>query len=131
MNAGDHWHDRAVALVPFVERHGPVATHALVVAEVVALLGARGGGKAARTGCAMIHDAARVRVPTAVDLDAAMDIVVRYDGGLSLCDALSLHYVADEDVRDILSFDADFDGKGVRRVCEPPGPRRPRRPRGS
>jgi predicted nucleic acid-binding protein len=49
-----------------------------------------------------------------------MPHVVRFDGALSLCDALFVQPMARQDGSAILSFDSDFDKAGLRRL--PPLP---------
>lgn len=112
----DQWHAGARRLVRVAERRAPLETHALVVGEVVAVVGSSAGGKAARQAYEGMRDNAIVHVPALDDLDEAMHDVVRYDGTLSLSDTLSLHLMRRRGIRDILSFDRDFDGKGVRRL---------------
>lgn len=127
MDPDDQWHDQARALLPFAKRNVPLHTHALGVAEVIAIVGGRLGGKVAREAYARLRDTTEIHLPSLEDLDEAMTHVVRYDGTLSLSDALALHVMRREGIGDILSFDKDFDGKDVNRVHQPPGPRRPRR----
>lgn len=131
MDDEDRWHAAAKALLPYAQKRLPLHVHALAVGEVVAIVGSHHGGKAARQAYAMLKDTTTIHAPSVDDLDAAMEHVLRYDGTLSLSDALYLHLMAREGASHILSFDADFDGKGVERVSAPP-PRGPkaRRPRG-
>lgn len=123
MDEDDRWHEAAKALLRFAEKRTPLHVHALAVGEVVAVVGSHQGGKAAREAYTMLKDTTHVHVPTVEDLDAAMEHVLRYDGTLSLSDALYLHLMAREGARQIISFDRDFDGKGVERVTAPPRPR--------
>ena len=132
MDEDDRWHDEAKALLGFAEKRMPLHVHALAMGEVIAILGSHHGGKAARNAYAMLKDTTFIHAPAVEDLDEAMDHVLRYDGTLSLSDALYLHLMAREDAKHIISFDEDFDGKGVERVMAPPdrGPKpKPRRPR--
>ncbi|HEX9815774.1 MAG TPA: PIN domain-containing protein [Candidatus Thermoplasmatota archaeon] len=116
----DQWHAAAVGLLPRVKRNRPWHTHALVVAEVVAVIGSALGGKAARTAYHSMRDEATVHVPALDDLDESMGLVVQYDGGLSLSDAWSLRLMRLHKVSSIVSFDSDFDGKGVERMGAKP-----------
>ncbi|HLE46698.1 MAG TPA: PIN domain-containing protein [Candidatus Thermoplasmatota archaeon] len=116
----DRWHDSAVRLLPWAEGRKPLHVHALVLAEVVAVIGSAKGGKAARAAYDALRTDARVHLPSISDLDDSMELVVRFDGRLSLSDALSLELMGRLGVREILSFDADFDGKGVTRRISPP-----------
>lgn len=110
----DRWHATAVKLRERLARARSKATHALALGEAVAVIGSAAGGKAAQRVYSAIHDTMEVRLPTHDDLDHAMAFVLRFDGKLSLSDALFLHYMQGNDV--IVSFDADFDRAGVVRV---------------
>ncbi len=112
----DQWHAAAVALLPKVKKNRPWHTHALVVAEVVAVIGSARGGKAARTVYASMRDETIIHAPVLDDLDEGMGLVVRYDGTLSLSDAWSLGLMGIHKIASIVSFDSGFDGKGIARV---------------
>lgn len=122
-NPKDRWHRDAAALARQLTGHAPLRTHALAVGEVVALVGAARGGKVAQRAFVGIRDTCSIHLPSLEDLDGSMEWVLRSDGALSLSDSLFLRLMSpgrDE----ILSFDADFDGKGVRRIHQPPAERR-------
>lgn len=119
MDQGDQWHPRAQNAAPSLMRAVPWRTHALALGEVVAVIGSRRGGKAARMAYEMVRDTTELTMPTLSDLDEAMAHVVRHDGALSLSDALFVHYAARHDDATILSFDADFDKTGLRRLPSP------------
>lgn len=112
----DPWHRAAVALLDTLDQRGPLHTTALVLAEVIAMVGAHEGGKAAQVTYDGIQEAGVVHYPGPLDLDTSMRIVLRFDGRLSLCDALTLHLMQREGASDLLSFDKDFDGKGINRL---------------
>lgn len=112
----DPWHAPAVALQKTVSRRMPAHTHALVVAEAVAIVGSAAGGKAARTVYDTLMDDTTCHFPNQAELDEAMRLVLKFDGGLSLADALSLVLMDTHDIPAIASFDRDFDGKGVQRL---------------
>lgn len=116
----DRWHEAATGLLPYAEARHPLHTHALVLAEVVAVVGSARGGKAARVAYDGIRDGTRLHLPDLPSLDESIGLVVRFDGGLSLSDALSIEIMRREGIGKILSFDEDFDGKGVRRVSAAP-----------
>lgn len=116
----DQWHRRAVDLLAHAKKRAPVRIHALALGEVVAVLGSRRGGKAAFDVYWALRDTTELHLPTAEELDASMQLVLRYGGRLSLSDCLFL-YLMNQDVNsEILSFDAGFDGKGVRRLAGRP-----------
>lgn len=111
----DPWHDAAKGLVDLVESR-QAHTHALALAEAIAAVGSRLGGRVAREIYEAVHDDTRLHLPSQDDLDRSMVLVVRYDGTLSLSDAYALLVVEREGLDGIVSFDDDFDKAGVRRL---------------
>lgn len=83
--------------------------HALAIAEVVTLLQRRVSVEVAMTAFFAMKDDMAMHHTTDDGLDAAMDLVERYEGQLSLSDSLFVHLMQRKDA--ILSFDRDFDGK--------------------
>lgn len=116
----DPWHPAVQALKPEVDARRPFHVHALAVAEVVANIGSRRGGTAARHAYEAMRDDMVLHLPTAEDLDESMELIVRFDGGLSLSDAYALLVVEREGLDAIVSFDDDFDKAGVERIHEVP-----------
>jgi predicted nucleic acid-binding protein len=112
----DQWHRAAKRAAPRLLRRRPWITHALALGEVIAIIGSRAGGRAARDAYDTIRDTMDIWIPTLADLDAAMPHVVRFDGALSLSDALFVQSMAGSDGDAILSFDSDFDKAGLRRL---------------
>jgi predicted nucleic acid-binding protein len=112
----DHWHEAAKRTAPQFMRKRPWRTHALALGEVIAVIGSRAGGRAARDAYDSIRDTVDIWIPTLAELDAAMPHVVRFDGALSLSDALFVESMAGDHTASILSFDSDFDKAGLRRL---------------
>lgn len=112
----DPWHEAARALHDDIERRRPLHIHALAVAEVVAAVGSRRGGKVAHQAYEAMRDDMTLHIPAESDLDLAMDLVVRYDGGLSLSDAYAVLLIQREEWDGVVSFDDDFDKAGLRRL---------------
>ena len=121
-NQRDQWHAQAKALVPYLAARRPFHIHALAVGEVIAAVGSAGGGKAAMQAYHTIRDNAVVHCPDREGMDAAMQVVLKHDGTVSLSDALFVVLMGKDD--EIVSFDADFDKAGVKRVGAPPKGRR-------
>ncbi len=91
--------------------------HDLVVAEAVTIVGARQGGKPARTLCEYFTDACEVAFVDPGILEDAMALHLRYDGTLSVADCVSLALMERRGLRTIVSFDRDFDKvRGLRRT---------------
>lgn len=112
----DQWHDAAVVISRRLARTRDIQIHVLALGETIALVGRLLGGRAARVMYDAVLDQAALRIPTAEELDAAMQLVVKHDGKLSLSDALFVHYMKAGDA--IASFDADFDRAGVKRIAK-------------
>lgn len=116
LDRSDQWHEAAKRTASKLKRQRPWSTHALALGEVIAVIGSRAGGRAARDAYDVIRDTMEIAVPTLADLDASMPYVVRFDGALSLSDALFVRSMAQQDDASILSFDSDFDKAKVRRL---------------
>lgn len=49
--------------------------------------------------------------------DRAVEIYLKYDGTLSLTDAVSIEVMSEKGIKEIVSFDTDFDKvKGIARI---------------
>ncbi len=116
LDADDPWHDRAREHAATLLERRPWRIHALALAEVVAIIGSRYGGTEAREAYWMVEDTMELHLPDHHDLDDAMDLVVHYDGSLSLSDTLTLHLMREHGDQVVLSFDSDFDKAGVERL---------------
>ncbi len=91
--------------------------HDLVVAEVVTIVGARQGGKPARTLYEYFTDACEIAFVDSGLLEGAMAHHLRYDGTLSVADCVSLALMEQRQLRSIVSFDGDLDKvRGLRRI---------------
>lgn len=116
MDDRDQWHEKARNAAPRLMRHRPWRTHALVLGEVIAVIGSRAGGRSARDAYESMRDTLEIDLPSWEDLDAAMPLVVQFDGALSLSNALLVREAHQENDAAIVSFDSDFDKAGVRRL---------------
>ena len=111
----DQWHERARELSK--KAQNMIATE-LVLSESVTAVGARGGGKAGMALYEYVSDNCQVTFADKEMLDRAMKTYLKYDGTLSLADAVSLVVMEDYDIKNILSFDSDFDkAKGITRLA--------------
>lgn len=103
----DQWHKRAVKISKNVDTELLVTN--LVVAESVTVVGARGGGKAGLAVYEYISDNCEVVFVTRDMLEDAMDIYLKYDGTLSVADAVTVLVMKKRGIKEILSFNSDFD----------------------
>lgn len=110
INKRDKNHPAALKILARLKRHKR-RTHLLVVGEVTAVVGSALGGKAAYSAMRGILDDCDVAYPNRDETIAAGEVVLRYDGKLSLSDALLLGYATHAEEGPIASFDRDFAGK--------------------
>jgi predicted nucleic acid-binding protein len=111
----DQWHPRARELAE--ETDDDLLVTDLVLSESVTAVGARGGGKAGMALYDFIMDSCEMVFATPYLLDRSMDIYLRHDGTLSVADALTVQVMKNKRVKEILSFDSDFDKvKGIKRI---------------
>jgi predicted nucleic acid-binding protein len=111
----DRWHTDAVRIRRTVTQEFLVAD--FVVAEVVTIVGNRQGGKTAQILDEYFVDETEVAFVDGRLLDEAMALHLRYDGRLSAADCVSVALMGREGIRDIVSFDSDFDRvRGIRRI---------------
>ncbi len=89
----------------------------LVVAEVVTIIGGRRGGKPAQTLYEYFVDEGVIEFLDEALFREARAHHLRYDGSLSLADCISVVLLSRHHIRDIVSFDRDFDKvRGIRRI---------------
>lgn len=107
----DQWHRAAKALLPVLAGE-TILISDLIIAESVTIIGRRSGGKA---GEQLYHyfmdNCERVGTDEKM-LNGSMQVFLRYDGTLSVSDAVSVFIMKREKINRIISFDADFDKVG-------------------
>jgi len=116
LDASDQWHERARRSFPSLSKRRPWRIHTLALGETLTIIGARYGGKAIRDAFERIADTTQRLSPDDAAIEGGLQAQVRFDGVLSFSDALTVHYAEQLDDREILSFDADFDRKGLTRL---------------
>lgn len=111
----DRWHRDALRVR--AEAGRDYLVHDLVVAEALTIVGARQGGKPARTLYEYFTDACEIAFADPVLLEEAMALHLRYDGSVSVADCVSVALMERRGIRTIVSFDRDFDKvRGLRRI---------------
>jgi predicted nucleic acid-binding protein len=113
----DQFHKRAKEIIPGLQ--GEKFLSELIISESVTGVGARLGSKQAlKVFENLIYDpSVKVVYTNKRLLERAIQIYIKYDGRLSLADAVSVRIMYDNRIRKIASFDADFDGlENVTRV---------------
>lgn len=105
----DQFHEKSVGILAGVT--GARATSELSLAESVTGVGARLGVKAGREVFEnLMYDATiKMFFSNKKLFERALQIFQRFDGRLSFADSVSLRLMYDQKIRQIVSFDRDFD----------------------
>jgi predicted nucleic acid-binding protein len=114
----DQFHERAVKVLPTLESQRMISD--LVISESVTAVGARLGSKAARDVFEnLTYDSATKAVYSGRRLyERAMLVYIKYDGNLSFPDSVTVRLMYDQKIKEIVSFDSDFDHVDrIARVC--------------
>ncbi len=108
-DSDDQFHNGAASLMPRLR--GAKAITEMVLSESVTGVGARLGGKAAREVFEnLLYDpSVSVFFANKKLLERALPIFVKYGGAVSFSDALSIRIMLDHKMREVASFDRDFD----------------------
>jgi len=119
VDRNDQWHPAAKLLLPILADE-TILISDLIVAESVTIIGRRSGG---RTGQQLYHyfmDNCDLVVADEKMLRGSMQVFLRFDGTLSVSDAVSVFIMKQKNIARIISFDSDFDKiEGIVRVHEP------------
>ena len=112
----DQWHRRAMAVKGRIPQEFKIST--LTISEAVTAIGYRAGGNAAKTLYDYFIDSCSVETVDRQLLDLAMTVHLRFDGILSVADSVSVALMTRDGIRQIVSFDGDFDKiKQIQRIC--------------
>lgn len=112
----DQWHPAAKALLPGLADE-PLLISDLIIAESVTIIGRRSGGKAGEQLYHYFMDNCDLVVTDEKILNGSMPVFLRYDGTLSVSDAVSVFIMKKKNIDRIISFDSDFDKvEGIVRV---------------
>jgi uncharacterized protein len=115
VDSRDQWHSKATRLAEGLPQGFVVSD--LVVAESITIIGARSGGKPALALYEYFRDACEIRFVDSKLLDRAMQVHLKFDGELSLADCVSVALMEGLGLKEIASFDSDFDRvKGLVRI---------------
>ena len=113
----DQWHVKAKKLQASLAGETVIISD-LIVAEAVTIIGKRSGGKAGEHLYHFFIDNCDIIFVDEQILKGGMSVFLRYDGTLSVSDAVSVSIMAKKDIDRILSFDSDFDKvDGISRLC--------------
>ncbi len=104
----DQWHKKALELSEYVENNSSVVS-SFIISEVVTEIGRRSGGKVAYAPYNYFTDNCEIIYIDRGMISESMEIVLKYDGTLSLADATSVTIMDNMKIGEIISFDSDFD----------------------
>jgi len=103
----DRWHKDAIELSENLKAGVVISDY--VIAEAVSTIGHRGGGKAGIELYEFLANNFQVVYVDEELLKQSMETYLKYDGTLSVADAVSVEVMRRRGIRKIVSFDADFD----------------------
>jgi len=104
----DQWHEKAKELSPSLAGEKLVISN-LILSESVTIIGRRSGGKAGERLYHYFIDNCEMVFADEQILKGGMAVFLRYDGTLSVSDAVSVAIMEKKKINRILSFDSDFD----------------------
>jgi predicted nucleic acid-binding protein len=114
----DQWHHLAKLLVPKLTDETIIITD-LIIVESVSIIGKRSGGKAGEKLFNYFIDNCKVIKLDEKSLNGGMHEFLKYDGTLSVSDAVSVFIMKKKEIERIISFDSDFDKvQGIMRIHE-------------
>ena len=104
----DQWHAQAKNHLPSLAGETIIISD-LILAEAVTIIGRRSGGKAGELLYHYFIDNCEIVFADEQILKRGMEVFLRYDGTLSVSDAVSVAVMEMKKINRILSFDSDFD----------------------
>lgn len=104
----DQWHKKSLELSEYIEINTSVVS-SFIISEVVTEIGRRSGGKVAYNLYNYFTDNCKIIYIDRDLLSESMEIVLKYDGTLSLADAASVTIMDNMKIGEIISYDSDFD----------------------
>ena len=106
-NSKDQWHSKALKLKELLSDNLIITD--IVLSETITVVGALGGGKAAKEVFEFILDNCHIEFLDKKIIKEVFEIYLKYDGTLSFSDAFSVFTMKKKNINEILSFDKDFD----------------------
>ncbi|WAC04842.1 MAG: PIN domain-containing protein [Methanoregula sp.] len=104
----DQWHAGAKKLMPAIAGETLVISD-MILAEAVTIIGRRSGGKAGELLYHYFIDNCEIVFADEQILKRGMAVFLRYDGTLSVSDAVYVAIMEMKKINRIVSFDSDFD----------------------
>jgi hypothetical protein len=117
-NRKDQWHEKARNLSEIIEKEDILISD-LILSETVTAMGYLKGGKEGKLIYDYMKDNCKIEFADEDQYNQAIVTFLKYDGKLSLADALSVEVMKKYDVAEIVSFDSNFDRvSGILRIKE-------------
>jgi len=107
-NESDKWHKDSLRLANKIKKEEKVISN-LIISETVTNIGSLLKGKAGKIVYSHLVNNYKILYDNPQRLNNAMEIFLKYDGGLSLADSLSVLIMNELNINQIASFDSDFD----------------------
>ena len=105
--SNDRWHPQAVEIYKKIKNHRLIISK-LVIAETVTVLKNKIPTKDIREIYNNIPHLFEV-IDDSQSYDGAMNEFVKYDSGISFFDSMYVHIMDENNIKEIVSFDSDFD----------------------
>lgn len=103
----DRWHKDALKLAEKI--NNPLLVSDLVISESITMVGSLEGGKAGKLLYEYFIDNCKIEFIDNEMLAKGMETFLKYDGSISLADAVSVEIMKENMIKKIISFDGDFD----------------------
>ncbi|KZX14518.1 PIN domain protein [Methanobrevibacter cuticularis] len=107
-NENDQWHKQSLKVAMLIKNREKVISN-LIISETVTNIGSLLRGKAGNITYNHLIKNYHVIYDNKIRSNNAMKIYLKYDGGLSLADSLSIQIMNEQNITEIASFDSDFD----------------------
>ena len=114
----DQWHQKAKVLIPIIADENILISD-LIIVESVSIIGKRSGGKAGEQLYNYFMDNCQIVHLDEKTLKGGFLEFLKYDGTLSISDAVSVFIMKKKRIERIISFDSDFDKvDGIMRIYD-------------
>ena len=103
----DRWHHDALRVAG--KNKDSFLVSDLIISESITLVGSLEGGKAGKLLYEYFIDNCKIEFMDNDMLARGMETFLKYDGSISLADAVSVEIMKENRIRKIISFDSDFE----------------------
>lgn len=103
----DRWHKDALKLAEKI--NDPLLVSDLIISESVTMVGSLEGGKVGKLLYEYFIDNCKIEFIDSEMLAKGMETFLKYDGSISLADAVSVEIMKENRITKIISSDGDFD----------------------